>query len=301
MRLLSALVAALVLTTACSDDAVRDELDPETFGNLPAEIDYVALGDSYSAGPLVTTVRSDPSGCVRSTDNYPAFLAGWLGVESYTDVTCSAADTRDLTGRQRTLDGKRVAPQLEALSAGTDLVTVGIGGNDFSIFSSLVGCVDVCSPALQKRLLRDAGRVETRVRDVVEAIAERSPDAEVYVVGYPQVLPETDSCRDVPLSPPQLEVAARIADRLNASLSVGAEAGGATYVDVGEASEGHDVCAGKAAWINGPEMLPGIAAPFHPVLEGMRGVAGEVYSEITGDEAPAAERAAPPRDAVVRN
>ena len=53
-------------------------VEPQTFGDLPAEIDYVALGDSYSAGPLVTTVRSDPSGCVRSTDNYPAFLAGWL-------------------------------------------------------------------------------------------------------------------------------------------------------------------------------------------------------------------------------
>ncbi len=301
-RLLGALAAVLVVTTACSGDATQDDvLSPETFGTLPAEIDYVALGDSYSAGPLVTTVRSDPSGCVRSTDNYPAFLAGWLGVESYTDVTCSAADTRDLTGRQRTLDGKRVAPQLEALSAETDLVTVGIGGNDFSIFSSLVGCVDVCPPALQTRLLRDAGRVEGRVRKVVAAISERSPEAQVYVVGYPQVLPENDSCRAVPLSPEQLDVAARIADRLNASLEAGAEAADGSYVDVGEASAGHDVCAGDAAWINGPQMLPGIAAPFHPVLEGMRGVAGEVYAAITGDAAPEAERAAPPRDAVVRN
>ena len=302
-RLSVVLALLLSVTTACwSGDAAEEGGFPrETFGDLPADIDYVALGDSYSAGPLVTTVRSDPSGCVRSTDNYPAFLAGWLDVETYTDVTCSAADTRDLTRRQRMLDGKRVAPQLDALSVDTDLVTLGIGGNDFGIFSSLVNCAEGCSPKQQLRLLRDADRVEARVRKVVEAIVDRAPEAQVYVVGYPQVLPEGESCRAVPLSPAQLDAAAQIAGRLNGSLAAGAEGASASYVDVGEASEGHDVCAGKAAWINGPEMLPGIAAPFHPVLEGMRGVAAEVFSEITGDEAPEAERAAPPRDAVVRN
>ena len=249
----------------------------------------------------MTTVRSDPSGCVRSTDNYPAFLAGWLGVATYTDVTCSAADTRDLSRRQRTLDGKTVAPQLDALSAETDLVTLGIGGNDFGIFSSLVGCVEDCGPQQQQRLLRDAGRVEARIRKVVQAISKRAPEAQVYVVGYPQVLPEGESCRAVPLTAAQLDAAAGIAQRLNASLNAGAEAGNASYVDIGPASEGHDVCAGKAAWINGPKTRLGIAAPFHPVLEGMRGVANEVFSEITGDEAPQAERANPPRDAVVRN
>jgi lysophospholipase L1-like esterase len=276
-------------------------LEPRTYGDLPAEIDYVALGDSYSAGPLITTIRSDPSGCVRSTDNYPAFLAGWLSVETYTDVTCSAADTDDLSGRQRLIDGKRVAPQLDALSAETDLVTLGIGGNDFGIFSSLLECVDGCTAQRERSLLRDAGRVEQRVAGAVRAIGERAPDAEVFVVGYPQVLPSEKTCRAVPLPPAQLEAAARIAGRLNASLRAGAETAGASYVDVDPASEGHDVCAGKSAWINGPRMRMGIAAPFHPVLAGMRGVAAEVYAAVTGDDAPEGERAAPPRDAIVRN
>lgn len=302
MRCFAVLAVLLLTTTACwSGDAAEGMLEPRTFGDLPAEIDYVALGDSYSAGPLITTIRSDPSGCVRSTDNYPAFLAGWLSVETYTDVTCSAADTADVTGRQRLVDGKRVAPQLDALSTGTDLVTLGIGGNDFSIFSSLLECVDGCTPQREAALLRDAGRVEQRVAGAVRAIAERAPDAEVFVVGYPQVLPAEKTCRAVPLPPAQLATAAEIAARLNASLRAGAEAGGAAYVDVDPASEGHDVCAGKAAWINGPQMRLGIAAPFHPVLAGMRGVAAEVFTAVTGDGAPAGERAAPPRDAVVRN
>lgn len=302
MRSFAVLAALLLAATACSSgDSTADMLEPPTYGDLPVEIDYVALGDSYSAGPLITTIRSDPSGCVRSTDNYPAFLAGWLSVETYTDVTCSAADTDDLTGRQRLIDGKRVAPQLDALTAETDLVTLGIGGNDFGIFSSLLECVDGCTPQRERTLLRNAGRVEQRVAGAVRAVAERAPDAEVFVVGYPQVLPAEKTCRAVPLPPSQLAAAATIASQLNASLQAGAEAGGATYVDVDPASEGHDVCAGKSAWINGPQMRLGIAAPFHPALAGMRGVAAEVYVAVTGDDAPAGERAAPPRDAIVQN
>lgn len=301
MRLIALVASLLLALTACSGDAGADLRESRVFGDLPAEIDYVALGDSYSAGPLITTIRSDPSGCVRSTDNYPAFLAGWLSVESYTDVTCSAADTRDLSRRQRLLDGKRVAPQLAAVSADTDLVTLGMGGNDFGIFASLLACIEGCSPQHERGLLRDAGRVEQRVAGAVRAIAKRAPDAAVYVVGYPQVLPPEKTCRAVPLAAEQLAAAASIADRLNASLRAGAESAGASYVDVDPASEGHDVCAGRSAWINGPQMRVGIAAPFHPVLAGMHGVAAEVFAAITGDDAPEAERAAPPRDAVVRN
>lgn len=303
VRLLAVLVVVLCVTTACwsGDAAQQDMLEPPTYGDLPAEIDYVALGDSYSAGPLVTTIRSDPSGCVRSTDNYPAFLAGWLSVETYADVTCSAADTRDLTSSQTLLDGSRVGPQLDALSEDTDLVTLGIGGNDFSIFSSLIDCIEACSDEVQHLLLENAGRVEQRVAGAVRAISERAPEAEVYVVGYPQVLPERKTCRAVPLPRAELAVASRIATRLNESLRAGAASAGATYVDLDPASAGHDVCAGKAAWINGPQMRMGIAAPFHPMLAGMRGVAAEVFTAVTGDEAPAGERATPPSDAVVQN
>ena len=65
----------------------------------PELIDYVALGDSFSAGPLIPDARGDPASCFRSTNNYPAYLAGYLDVTSYRDVTCSGASTRDLRRR----------------------------------------------------------------------------------------------------------------------------------------------------------------------------------------------------------
>ena len=103
-------------------------------------VDYVALGDSYSAGPLIPVVREDAPGCFRSTNNYPAYLAGLLDVDSYADATCSGASTRDVTHRQPSmLGGTRPRPQADALSERTDLVTVGLGGNDFGLFGSISG------------------------------------------------------------------------------------------------------------------------------------------------------------------
>jgi hypothetical protein len=64
---------------------------------LPRFSRYVALGDSYTAGPLVPLQRLDPVGCLRSTANYPAQLAARLRIRSFTDVSCSGADTSDMT------------------------------------------------------------------------------------------------------------------------------------------------------------------------------------------------------------
>lgn len=305
LRATAALAAALFLTTACSSGNAAEQSAPEpeptTFGSLPADIDYVALGDSYSAGPLVATMRSDPASCYRSNQNYPAFLADWLTVSTYTDVTCSRADSTDLKGRQGFDDGTSVPPQLAALSSETDLVTLGIGGNDFGIFSSLVDVATGASAQQQQTLRRNVGRVEGRLADAVSAISAKAPNAAVYVVGYPHILPEGESCAAVRLTPAQLTAAAQLSQRFDDSLRAGAESAGATFVNLDKASTGHDVCAGKDAWINGPKLRLGIAAPFHPMLNGMQGVATEVFATITGDEAPTEEKAYPPTSALVYN
>jgi hypothetical protein len=269
---------------------------------LPDEIDYVAMGDSYSAGPFIGAMRNDPQGCARSLQNYPAFIADWLDVASYADVSCSAATTDALSQDQLMFNGELTGPQLDALGEGTDLVTLGIGGNDFGIYSTLVACQGPRRATCpEQRLRRDAGRVAGHVRQAVEQIGERAPEAEVFVVGYPQILPTGRSCGAVDVGGRALAVLSGVARELNRSLERGAERAGATYVDLEKASRGHDVCAGEDAWINGPQFRAGIAAPFHPLAEGMRGAARAVYAAITGAEAPRGERAEPDPAAVVVN
>ena len=62
-------------------------------------------------------------------------------------------------------------------------------------------------------------------------------------------------------------------------------------------SEGHDVCAKGRAWVNGPRFRAGVAAPFHPKINGMRAVATEVFRQVTGEEPEVTEYAEPDPDA----
>ncbi|WP_165355017.1 SGNH/GDSL hydrolase family protein [Nocardioides oleivorans] len=300
------LAATLLLTTACSaggtspgDDALPD---PIVDTEVTSDVDYVALGDSFSAGPFIGTMRTDPTGCARSKDNYPAFLADWLDVKSYTDVTCSAATTRDLTGTMTLFDGGTAVPQLDAVSAETDLVTLGMGGNDFGIYDSLIRCQDGRLPVCPvEQLTTDAGKVAGNIRKAVRQIRARAPEADVYVVGYPDILPTEGTCNAVGVPAEVLGPIADVVDVLNGSLRDGATAGGASYVDMEAVSEGHDVCAKGRAWVNGPRFRAGIAAPFHPKINGMRAVASTVYEQVTGEEPDVTEYAEPDPDVIVLN
>ncbi len=306
-RRTAALLAALALTaTGCQvgDSAGGAAALPDRVVDteVTSSIDYVALGDSFSAGPFVGTMRTDPEGCARSRDNYPAFLADWLDVASYTDVSCSAAVTSDLYAPMRMLDGNTTGPQLGALSADTDLVTLGIGGNDFDIYSGLIRCQEGATAVCAVDQLRsDAGKVAGRITQAVRRIRKAAPEATVYVVGYPDILPTEGTCRAVGVSADVLGPVTKIAGLLNASLRKGARAAGASYVDMEAVSDGHDVCAKGRAWVNGPRFRAGIAAPFHPKINGMRAVAAELYRTITGEEPDVTEYAEPDPEAVVLN
>lgn len=291
-----ALPAAAASLPAAADDGETAPTGARTYG------EYVALGDSFSAGPLVPRQRLDVLGCLRSTNNYPAFLATYLTtVRSFTDVTCSGAETTDMRQRQNTIvPGPSPAPQLDALTADTDLVTLGIGGNDFGLFGSMIDtCQEVADEdpegAPCKRHFtvdgvdtkkRDARRIQPRVGRVVRQILRRSPRADVFVVGYPRLLPERGTCDEVPFAAGDYRWGDQVERILNRSLRRAAENNGAAYIDLYPASRGHDACAGDAAWINGSEIKPARAANLHPYLKGMRGMSRAAYRQITGGPAP---------------
>jgi lysophospholipase L1-like esterase len=100
---------------------------------------YVALGDSYASGPGMPEQRADPTGCQRSTTNYPALLAQALQVRTYIDVTCGGARADHITVSQPVAPGPN-PPQFDALTPDTDLVTVSIGDNDIDIGGLWLAC-----------------------------------------------------------------------------------------------------------------------------------------------------------------
>lgn len=264
------------------------ELATPEAGRFPT---YVALGDSFTAAPLVgPTDRAQ--GCLRSTQNYPAQVAEALDSE-LTDVSCSGADTAALVGAQRTADGA-VPAQFEALSEDTSLVTVGIGGNDFGVYSTLTeACVDArrqdptgtpCQDALGRRgiadLREDIRTVGDRLVAVVDGIRNRAPQAEVVVVGYPEIVPDDSTCPNLlPLAEGDQPFAAELNKLLADTQERAARRAGVTYVDVYAASDGHDVCS-DTPWINGRITQEGTALAFHPLAAEQEAVAGLVLAKL---------------------
>lgn len=293
----TALVGALLLGACSSADTVDslDDLDrrAEDLAEPAAGIEkYVALGDSFTAAPLVPTTDI-ADGCFRSDGNYPSLVAEQLDVTELVDVSCSGARTRDLTARQATVRDASVPPQLRALDRDADLVTLGIGGNDFDLFHTLVATCSrlgldgragsPCSERLESRgvdLVARTDDISDRVEDAVRRVQRRAPEAAVVVVGYLRLAPEDGRCRDLPFAPGDYAYGARVSEALNEALERAARRTGATFVDMHERSEGHDVCADEP-WVNGHRTVQGEALAYHPFAEGMEAVAEEVVATVT--------------------
>ncbi len=255
-RLVVALLAAAALTGCSSDDGEADPAPSSASSSASAssavEMEYVALGDSYAAAPGVPETTT---GCFRSSGNYAHLVAASDDAIGLTDVTCSGATSSDV-----------VEKQVPALSESTDLVTIGIGGNDFDLFTEVLSaclgspCTEATAP-LVERLLPD---IETNIGDTLDAVIGDAPRAQVIVVGYPDLVPERGSCPDrIPLADEDLPLVDSVNQGLSDALRAQAKERGLDYVDVARASQGHDVCA-KVPWVNGAETAPDGTIPFHP-------------------------------------
>jgi lysophospholipase L1-like esterase len=264
---------------------------------------YVALGDSYTAGPDIPQPADATAGCGQSTSSYPYLIAHRLRLQ-LTDVSCGSATVASLSVSQPTADGTNPA-QLSALSAATRLVTLGIGGNDVDWAAIITRCTEMdLIPALipgrataQFTPCRDyytAGgadqiqqKIQATARDFatsLTAIRRRAPHARVYAVGYPDLLPAAGGtcAHTLGLTPGDAHFLNSEEIRLNAALRQEAQAAGDGYVDTYTPSVGHDACAAAASrWIE-PLLPSAPAAPLHPNAAGERGMAAAVLHAITG-------------------
>ncbi|NKQ52672.1 SGNH/GDSL hydrolase family protein [Amycolatopsis sp. K13G38] len=212
---------------------------------------YVALGDSYSAASGV--LPPDPSAsplCARSTLNYPHVIAARTGA-ALTDVTCGGAQTKDFTTSQY----PGVAPQLDAVGARTDLVTMTIGGNDSNVFiTAIVACGAAGlstggqgSPCADRygSSFEDTVRTKTypALVGALAAVRAKAPKAQVGILGYPWILPATGGCFDkMPVASGDVPYLRSLQATLNDAVRRAAAATGAAYVDMNTVSEGHDAC-----------------------------------------------------------
>ena len=262
----------------------------------------VALGDSFASGPLVPVQYEQPWGCLRSSNNYAHQVARELALE-LTDVTCSGADTNDMWDTHGVSPEEEFAeygapfgytghpgnpPQLDALRADTDVVTLQIGGNDIGFGSLATTCGEGalrgpgCREAVAaERPFERIAETAPKIRAVLEEIRRRSPAAKIYVLGYSGIFkigPQA-SCEAMLVGEEDAQYLRSVQEALNAMIRDVAEESDRTYspatsyVDVYGPSAGHTACDLPAIrWVE-PIVPVNAAAPVHPNLGGMTAVA----------------------------
>jgi GDSL-like Lipase/Acylhydrolase family len=250
---------------------------------------YVALGDSYTAGPLIPQPTGDPIDCGRSTHNYPHLVAKAIAPGRFLDVSCGSATTRDMRSPQTGLPlGGTNPPQFDALSRRVDLVTVGIGGNDMGFGDIVTTCVELGlkslgagQPCTDHYTPGGYNQVYRRLHDVVgphlrrtfRGIERRAPHARLLVVGYPDPVPQAPGCYPVaPLAPGDLPFLHGVAHRLDRVERRRARAAGADYVELLPGSIGHDICQ-----LPGTKWYEGIV-PTSPAYPAHPNALGEAYA-----------------------
>ena len=297
-RTAGAAVGAALVLAGCSGRHTGGPAEPGTGGGptstggsptapgtaAPARFSrYVALGDSFAALGSTSSPTSGPPTCYRAADDYPGVLAADPRIDAAVDVTCGGAETPDMTGRQI----PATPPQLDALTADTDLVTLSIGGNDIG-YGDLARCA--AGPPAGEAPCRDrlSGEVDSALAalppalDAVHAsIHARSPRARVVVTRYLPLLPASGGCAFTErLGAGDLAWIRGLEDRLDRMVTDAATRAGAAAVLPADA-EAHTACAPVAAErytdFTGLETS---SHPMHPTAAGQRAVAAAVAAAL---------------------
>lgn len=251
---------------------------------------YVSLGDSYAAGPLIPNQSLSPLGCLRSSNNYAHLAAPTIGL-THRDPSCSGAKTNHMTETQNVEPGPN-PPQFNSLDAEATVVTLTIGGNDIGFSEVAQSCITInpfstpCknkyAPGGKDQLQERINATAPKVDAVLDGIKARSPLAKIYVVNYPAIFPETGSgCwPQMPIGFGDVPYLRQTEKSLNAMLAAQAAANGAKLVDWYTASIGHDACKSTSTrWVE--PLVPGTAAaPIHPNKAGMQGGANALIAAL---------------------
>jgi lysophospholipase L1-like esterase len=257
--------------------------------------EYVALGDSFAAAPLVLPQEQlDP--CFRSTVDYAHLVAHALGVKTFRDVTCSGATTANILTTPQSADlpiDPAVPPQIDAVTPATTLVTVTIGANDIGLASLGLSCFNALPQPLGTSCkdTETAGGVDRgaqlvdsvagNLANTLDAIHAKAPQAKILITSYADFI-QHDGCYPLqPVWPQDANYMQGLVDRLGAITARVAAAHNATYVDFIAPGAGHDGCQLTQNWAN--ILVPGTTlgiVPLHPTALGEQNFARLILDKL---------------------
>ena len=308
-----AVAVALVVGVAAAwrqNDVPEDAIPvPPIYG---IDGDYVALGDSYSAGEGLGHYAdgTDDAGdrCHRSAQAYSALLTFDDPATHATSRACSGAMSVDLYEPFERSSGVTIPAQLDGdVHPDVGLVTITIGGNDV-VFSRVVrhcfifeDCIhatfqppDSNRPSVQypSALPLDewaeatVASLSPRMATVASELRRQYPEARVVMIGYPYLFPDGSppwdqaDCASVLRRVNTRERAhlRSLTDDLNNFLYAQAVAAGIEFVSPAAAWDGHEPCGTDGQYTNAVKpvlSLPNIVdgGTFHPNQRGQEQLA----------------------------
>lgn len=254
---------------------------------VPAPVDYVALGDSYSSGVGTGVYDAAGGACARSPLSYPSLWAAEHDPTSFQFVACAGATTADVRSNQ-----------IPTLAPSTDLVTITIGGNDAGFGPVLQTCTAAendrtCVAAVDAAEVYMRSVLPERLAGTYAAIRSAAPHAQVIVLGYPQLFDLASRCAD-PLAPNLVrrKELNEGSDVLNTVIqNTVSQHSGFSFTDVRDRFASHGVCS-AAPWINGPS-VPTFDGAYHPNQTGYRdGYLDALNATTTRDSAAGVQESA---------
>jgi len=286
--------------------------------------EYVALGDSWSADTMFIDVNGLPDAthapldCFQSPVNYPKLLARELKVRRFRDATCGSATTVHFTQPQRLPLGGTNPPQFDRLTKRTDLVTIGIGGNDAGIASAAFDCLSVlpfnlpgiealptlpdlpipllgqklplgsCQPYFTKggvdRLQVAIDASLPKLVRAVRQVKKRSPRARILLVNYLNAVPARGCWPLVPITDTDMAYLHKAFLRLNAMVAKAARRTKVELADTFTPTVGHDICQppnkryAEALGVTINDL--GVVVPAHPNAAGARAQFRAVLAQV---------------------
>ncbi len=244
----------------------------------------IGMGDSYSTGAGIPPVEaSSDQECQRSAAAYPMVAASELGFEG-SSVACGGAVLADFTSTSR----KGAPPQASGIEE-ADILAWTMGGNDVGGPSGVLA-----SGSSSQSMADFAAAVDALRPQLVAAytdVQRAAPQAQMFVLGYPDIVPASQQDLDACLGATAQELGAEgIHDNielLNAAIAAAAATVGATFVATTASFAGHEMCTAQP-YANAPGDLrpasPG--ASMHPNQVGHLAMAADLVAAIGGAEQP---------------
>jgi hypothetical protein len=236
---------------------------------------YVSVGSSLASGFGIANQSTD---CGRSDRSYAHIVAARFKLQ-LVDVSCGGAVIPNVLD---TPQGDH-PPQVDAVTANTKLITIGMGGNDINYNATAVVCgnpATVCSEP--PTLAADEAALPGKLDTMISKLKATAPSATIVLVTYPREIPRTN-CPAVSFTDQELAILQPMGATVERDLVAAAHGNHLLLADPYAQRGDHTACApASTQWAAGHVVPDGSGFPYHPTPLGHEVMATLIIKALRG-------------------